>query len=158
MRHVHIPSLPWEEAKSPGGKFRSFFRNVSVALGGIRNGGLSFGGHPFDVQFRRVPPGAAVCPFHSHLAQWELFVVQAGEGTVRAGDVREAVRSGDVFLHPPGEPHQLINTGSTDLEVLIIADNPDLDAFYYPDSNKWGLRAPRKFFRMAETDYWDGEE
>ena len=32
-----------------------------------------------------VPPGAAVCPFHAHLAQWELFVVQAGIGTVRAG-------------------------------------------------------------------------
>lgn len=158
MPHVHIPSLPWEEAKSPGGTFRSSFRNVSVALGGIRNGGLPVGGHPFDVQFRRIPPGAAVCPFHSHLAQWELFVVQSGTGTVRAGELREPVRPGDVFIHPPGEPHQLLNTGAVDLEVMIIADNPELDAFYYPDSNKWGLRPPGKYFRMTEVGYFDGEE
>lgn len=158
MHHVHLPSLPWEEAKSPGGKFHSFFRNVSVALGGIRNGGLSVGGHPFDVQIRRIPPGAAVCPFHSHLAQWELFLVQSGTGTVRAGEVSETVRAGDVFVHPPGEPHQLINTGSVDLEVLIVADNPDLDAFYYPGSNKWGLRPPGKYFRITEAPYFDGEE
>ncbi|OYU97910.1 MAG: cupin, partial [Verrucomicrobiales bacterium VVV1] len=42
--------------------------------------------------------------------------------------------------------------------VLIVADNPPLDAFHYPDSDKWGLRAPRKFFRLNEADYWDGEE
>lgn len=158
MHHVHIPSLPWEEAKSPGGTFHSYFRNVSLALGGIRNGGLSFGGHPFDVQIRRIPAGAAVAPFHSHLAQWEFFLIQSGEGTVRAGDSRVAVGTGDFFVHPPGEPHQLINTGTADLEVLIVADNPDIDAFYYPDSNKWGLRPPGKYFRLAETGYFDGEE
>lgn len=158
MHQVHIPSLPWGEAKSPGGTFHSFFRNVSVALGGIRNGGLSFGGHPFDVQIRRIPPGAAVCPFHSHLAQWEFYLIQSGAGTVRAGDSREPVRTGDVFVHPPGEPHQLINTGNVDLEVLIVADNPDIDAFHYPDSNKWGLRPPGKYFRLAEIGYFDGEE
>lgn len=158
MNKTHIPSLPWEEAKSPTGKFHSFFRNVSLALGGVRNTGTWAGGHPFDLQMRRLPPGAAVCPFHSHLAQWEMFVVQSGAGTVRAGDASYPVSSGEVFVHPPGEPHQLTNTGAVDLEVLIIADNPPLDAFHYPDSNKWGLRPPGKFFRMTETDYFDGEE
>jgi uncharacterized cupin superfamily protein len=158
MNKVHIPSLPWEEVHSPARKYHSFCKNVSVALGGIRNGGTWCGGHPFDVQLRRIPPGAAVCPFHSHLAQWEMFVVQAGNGTVRAGTEIHPVRTGDVFVHPPGEPHQLINTGSTDLDVLIIADNPPLDAFYYPDSDKWGLRPPGKYFRMIEVGYFDGEE
>lgn len=158
MNHVHLPALPWEEARSPGGTFHSFTRNISVALGGIRNGGPSVGGHPFDVQIRRIPPGAAVCPFHSHLAQWELFVVWSGTGTVRAGRERHPVVAGDVLVHPPGEPHQLINTGQVDLEVWIIADNPPLDAFFYPDSNKWGFRAPREFFRTTDVDYWEGEE
>jgi uncharacterized cupin superfamily protein len=158
MLKVHIPSLPEEEHNSPTGKFHSFCRNTSVALGGIRNAGTWGGGHPFDLQTRRLPPGAAVCPFHSHLAQWELYVVQSGEGTVRAGGETHPVKTGEVFVHPPGEPHQLTNTGTADLVVLIIADNPQLDAFYYPDSNKWGLRPPGKYFRMTETGYFDGEE
>ncbi|MCX6955266.1 MAG: cupin domain-containing protein [Verrucomicrobia bacterium] len=157
MHHAHIPSLPWEEQHSPGKKFHSYCRNVSLAMGGIRNGGLWAGGHPFDVQIRRIPPGAAICPFHSHLAQWEIFVVQSGNGTVRAGSETHMVKTGEVFVHPPGEPHQLTNTGSTDLEVLIVADNPQLDGCHYPDSNKWALR-PGKIFRLTEVGYFDGEE
>lgn len=158
MLRVHLPSLPWEEQSSPGRTFRSACRNVSVALGGIRNGGIWAGGHPFDVQVRRIPAGAAVCPFHLHLAQWELFIVLSGTGTVRAGPGTHAVHPGEVFVHPPGEAHQLLNPGPGELEVLIIADHPPLDAFYYPDSAKWGLRPPGKYFRMAETGYFDGEE
>ena len=158
MHKVHIPDLPWEEQHSPTKKFHSFARNLSLALGGVRNAGTWAGGHPFDLQIRRVPPGAAVCPFHSHLAQWELFVVQAGTGTVRAGGETHAIKTGDVLVHPPGEPHQLINSGAADLEVFIVADNPPFDAFYYPDSNKWGLRPPGKYFRMNEAGYFDGEE
>ena len=158
MNRIHVPDLPWEEQHSPTKKFHSVCRNVSLALGGIRNAGTWGGGHPFDLQIRRLPPGAAVCPFHAHLAQWELFVVLAGNGTVRAGGEAHAVATGEVFMHPPGEPHQLINSGAVDLEVLIVADNPPLDAFHYPDSGKWGLRPPGKYFRMIETDYFDGEE
>jgi uncharacterized cupin superfamily protein len=158
MPKVHVPSLAWEQIKSPTGKFHSFFQNVSVALGGPRNVGPWGGGHPFDVQIRRIPPGASVCPYHQHFAQWELFVVQCGEATVRTADGTFAVTTGEVFIHPPGTPHQLTNNGRTDLEVLIVADNPPLDAAYYPDSDKWALRPPGKFFRMTEVDYFDGEE
>jgi uncharacterized cupin superfamily protein len=158
MHPVDVAALPWEEQRSPSGKFQSFSRNVSLALGGIRNTGTWGGGHPFDVQVRRIPVGAAVCPFHLHLAQWELFVVTAGTGSVRTTTETRRVSVGDVFVHPPGEAHQLLNTGATDLEVIILSDNPLLDAFYYPDSNKWGLRPPGKFFRMAEVGYFDGED
>lgn len=147
-----------DELRSPAGKYHSFCRNLSLALGGVRNAGTWGGGHPFDLQIRRIPAGASVCPFHSHLAQWEFFVVRSGTGTVRVGDARHPIRPGDVFIHPPGEAHQLTNSGTTDLEVLIVTDNPVLDACFYPDSNKWGLRPPMKVFRMAEADYFDGEE
>lgn len=158
MQKIHLSAPAWEEIKSPTGKFHSFYQNISLALGGQRNTGVWGGGHPFDLQVRRIPPGAAICPFHSHLAQWELFVVQAGEGLVRAGPENHRVKTGDVFLHPPNEPHQLTNSGTADLEVLIIADHPPLDACYYPDSNKWALRPPGKIFRMTEVDYFDGED
>jgi uncharacterized cupin superfamily protein len=158
MQHVYIPGLEWEEVKSPTGKFHSFYRNVSLALGGIRNTGTWGGGHPFDVQVRRIPSGASVCPYHLHLAQWELFIVQNGLGTVRTPEGLTSVKPGDVFFHPPGAAHQLTANIGNALEVLIISDHPPLDAFYYPDSNKWGLRPPGKYFRMAETDYFDGED
>lgn len=158
MPSVSLATLPEEEQRSLSGKFHSFSRNLSLALGGVRNAGTWGGGHPFDLQLRRVPPGAAVCPCHAHLAQWELFVVRAGTATVRAGAETHRVETGGVFLHPPGEAHQLSNPGASDLEVLIIADNPPLDACYYPDSDKWGLRPPNRFFRTVPTDYFDGED
>lgn len=158
MNHVHIPSIAWEEGRSPGGKFGSHGQNISVALGGIRNVGTWGGGHPFDVQIRRIAPSTAVCPFHLHLAQWELFVVQRGTASVRTAEGNFTVRTGEVFVHPPGSAHQLANPGPEELEVLVVADNPPLDAFFYPDSHKWGLRPPGKFFRMTEVDYFEGED
>ena len=150
MRTVSFHDLPELELHSPTRKFHSFCRNVSVALGGIRNVGTWGGGHPFDFQIRRVPPGAAICPFHSHLGQWELFLIHRGHGTVRGGAETHAVGPGEVFVHPPMEPHQLTNTGDTDLEVFIFADNPPVDGCHYPDSNKWGLRTPTMYFRVTE--------
>ena len=158
MNQIRIDDLPWEEICSPGRKFHSFYKNLSVALGGVRNAGPGGGGHPFDLQLRRIPPGASVCPFHAHLGQWELFVVRSGTGTLRVPEGMQAVKPGDVFVHPPGEPHQLTNSGAADLEIFIVADNPPLDACYYPDSNKWALRPPGKIFRLTEVDYLDGEE
>ncbi len=162
MNTVHFPTLPEAELHSPSKKFHSFCRNVSLALGGIRNVGTWGGGHPFDFQIRRVPPGAAVCPYHSHLGQWEAFLIRSGAATVRVGTAAASeshvVRAGHVFIHPPGEAHQLTNTGDTDLEVFIFADNPPVDGWHYPDSNKWGLRSPSMYFRVTECDYFDGED
>ena len=68
------------------------------------------------------------------------------------------MKAGDAFMHPPLEAHQLINTGRRDLVFYLIADNPPVDIFYYPDSDKWGMRPQGKFFRLKETPYHDGEE
>jgi uncharacterized cupin superfamily protein len=157
-RFVSGKDLPWMEKRSPRGTYASRCADLSLALGGIANAGVAHGGHPFDLQRRIVPPGAAICPYHAHAAQWEMFVIESGDGEVRTASGRTAVRAGDVILHPPDEPHQLRNVGAADLHVLIIADNPPADVFYYPDSDKWGLRKPGRFFRMTEVDYFDGEE
>lgn len=85
-------------------------------------------------------------------------MVLSGTARVRAGDETQNLSAGDVVLHPPGEAHQIFNTGADELVFLLIADNPPADYWHYPDSNKWGLRAPRKFFRLAEAEYYDGEE
>lgn len=158
MKKVRIAELPWEEFKSPSGKYRSAFQNISLALGGKRDVGPWGGGHPFDLQLRRVPPGAAVCPQHAHTVQWELFVVLSGSATVRADAETHAVQAGEAFVQPPGVAHQIVNTGAEDFVFYVIADNSPADSTYYPNSKKWQMKPQRKLFRMTEVDYFDGEE
>jgi uncharacterized cupin superfamily protein len=78
---------------------------------------------------------------------------------VRANDETKMLRAGDVVIHPPGEAHQIANASTDeDLVYWLVADNPPVDYWHYPDSKKWGLRAPRKFFRPDDVDCWEGEE
>ncbi|MEO0054773.1 MAG: hypothetical protein RLZZ50_720 [Verrucomicrobiota bacterium] len=159
MNTVHIPSLPEQHVKSPKGKYESYYKDVSLALGGVKDTGPWGGGHPFDLQQRRVPPGASVCPLHAHTAQWELFVILAGTATVRAGDdTKTKVSAGDAFVQPPGTAHQITNTGKEDLVFYVIADNLPVDSTHYPDSGKWQIKPQRKLFRMQEASYFEGEE
>ncbi|HEY9248371.1 MAG TPA: cupin domain-containing protein [Rariglobus sp.] len=174
MNTVSIPALPETEGRSPTGKYHSFSKDISLALGGIKDTGAWGGGHPFDLQQRRVPPGASVCPLHAHTQQFELFVVLAGTATVRtsrpapsavaaSGSERSVadthtVRAGDAFVQPPGTAHQITNTGTEDFVFFVIADNLPTDSTYYPESDKWQIKPQRKLFRMTEVDYFDGEE
>lgn len=157
MTKTNITRLKWEHWKSPKGKYAQSGKDVSVALGDVRRGWPKRG-HPFNLELVKVPPGKAACPFHLHTAQWELFVIISGTGTVRVKQSRLKVKAGDVIMHPPGEAHQIINTGRRDLVFYIIADNPPVDECHYPDSKKWGALSPRRYFRPTETDYFDGEE
>jgi uncharacterized cupin superfamily protein len=159
MNTVHISALPEIHAKSPTGKYESYSKDISLALGGVKDTGTWGGGHPFDLQQRRVPPGASVCPLHAHTAQWELFIVISGTATVRTGDGKKtSVRAGDAFVQPPGTAHQITNSGSEDLVFQVIADNLPADSTYYPESDKWQIKPQRKLFRMQKTSYFDGEE
>lgn len=155
---ARVEDVPWVHKRSPQGRYESHCRDLSLALGGIRNANVQAGGHPFDLQIRRMPAGAAICPYHSHSMQWELLVFTAGRGLVRTPEGRHAVGPGDVVLHPPGAPHQTLAAADSELECLVIADNPPEDMFHYPDSGKWGVRSHGKYFRTVAADYFDGEE
>ena len=133
-------------------------KHLSLAVGGIKDMGTGGGGHPFDVELTRVPPGAANWPFHSHAAQWEMFIVLSGRGEARTTTEVIPLAAGDCFLFPPGEAHQLTNTGETDLLYYIITDQPAADVIFYPDSDKWFVKPQRKFFRMREVGYYEGED
>lgn len=157
-RFVRVADIPENEIRSTTGKYHSFARDISLRLGGIRDTGPWAGGHPFDVQERRVPPGARVCPCHAHSLQWEFFLILSGRATVRANDIFTEVGSGMAFIQPPGTAHQIHNTGNEDLRFLVIADNVPAELITYPDSGKCLIKPERKVFRMVETDYYDGEE
>ena len=152
----HLEEYSWD---SPKGKFGGHGKEISEALGRDPNSTDLMKRHPFDVEISRVPPGKAVCPYHSHSTQWEFYHVISGRGTVRHQEGSTAVEPGDAFLFKPGEAHQLSNEGTEDFVFYVIADNPMGESCHYPDSGKWAVRSPeRRLIRSEALDYFDGEE
>lgn len=115
-----------------------------------------------------VPPGKVQCPFHSHHGEEEMFLILEGEGELRFGNDRHAIRKHDVIACPPGGAdvaHQIVNTGKTTMRYLALSTLSEVDACEYPDSRKvlvvTGQRDEsglRKMFRAENTvDYYDRE-
>jgi uncharacterized cupin superfamily protein len=158
MTRTQSDDLPWTEQNSPKGKFGIQRRAISQAAGGKKDIGTWGGGHPFDLEIHRVPPGKINFPLHEHSAQWEAYYILSGSGKVRSRDGKEAIKAGDYLVFSPGEAHQLINTGSEDLTYLVIADQPQADVIHYPDSGKWFVKPQKKVFEMVEVEYFKEEE
>ena len=158
MTRTQAEDIPWTQQNSPQGKYVLARRSLSLAAGGQKDIGTWGGGHPFDLEIQRIPAGKTNFPFHEHTAQWEAYYILSGSGQVRTPKRKEAVKPGDYLVFPPGEAHQLINTGSADLTFFVIADQPQADVIHYPDSGKWMTKPHRKAFEMQEVDYFKGEE
>ncbi|MBL9179056.1 MAG: cupin domain-containing protein [Verrucomicrobiaceae bacterium] len=158
MTRTQVDDLPWTSQNSPKGKFSLCRRSLTLATGGLKDTGTWGGGHPFDLEIHRLPPGKADFPLHAHSAQWEAYYILSGTGQVVAEKTKEAIKAGDYLVFPPGEAHQLINTSTEDLTFLVVADQPQADIIHYPDSGKWMLKPQRKVFEMQDVDYFKGEE
>jgi uncharacterized cupin superfamily protein len=162
MRKVNLNEIKEEPWQSPGGKYAVSFRGISEALGREPASLDLSKRHPFDLEWNRVPPGKANFPYHAHSAQWELYLVISGKGSVRHKDGTTEVTPGDAFIFGPDEPHQLSNPGQEDFIYYVIADNPIGESSHFPDSGKWKVNkssaADRVVVKGKETDYFDGEE
>ena len=169
MHKVNVSEIKEEPWQSPKGKYEVSFKGISEALGrgraresGHRASADAKDLHPFDLEWSRMPPGKPNFPFHSHSAQWEMYLIVSGKASVRHKDGTTEVGEGDAFIFGPDEPHQIINSGEDDLVYYVIADNPVGESTYYPDSKKWKANktsaADRVVIKGPETDYFDGEE
>jgi uncharacterized cupin superfamily protein len=159
MLKINTNTLSEISWSSPKGKFVGAGKEVSEALGRDPYSTDLNRRHPFDVEICRISPGKTPYPYGSHSAQWEFYHVISGAGKVRHQDGVTDIESGDAFVFKPGEPHQLINDGSEDLIIYVVADNPIGESTYFPDSNKWVVQSPeRKIIRSSDLDYYDGEE
>lgn len=139
MNKVNVHSISQKERRSPKGKYQARYQEISVALGRNRDSLNLRKRHPFDLTLVHIPPGGTYCPYHSHSAETELYLVVSGRGTVRDNSGHTEVVAGDAFVFHPMEPHQLSNQGTEDLVYYVIADNPIGDSCYYPDSGKWAV-------------------
>ena len=166
MQKVNLQAVMEEERKSPKGKFHKFVKEISIALGRDKKSMDLAKRHPFDLALVRIPRGKSYCPYHSHGAESEFYLVISGRGSVRDKDGSRIVNAGDAFLFQPGEAHQLSNADDEDFVYYVIADNPRSggaggDSCFYPDSGKWAVvkeGSEDVIVKGKETDYFDGEE
>ena len=161
MRKVNLKDIPEQERTSPKGTFHKFVKDISIALGRDRDSLDLAKRHPFDLALARIRKGKSFCPYHSHSAESELYLVVSGRGSIRDKDGSAIVTAGDAFFFGPGEAHQLTNAGEEDFVYYVIADNPRGDSCFYPDSGKFAVLkegTAEVIVRGTETDYFDGEE
>ncbi|HVR45122.1 MAG TPA: cupin domain-containing protein [Candidatus Binatia bacterium] len=131
--------------------------------------GFAIGARRLGYRVSTVGPGQRFCPLHAHAREEELFFVLEGEPSVRtlAGTIR--CRKGDFVALPVGESgtHQLINESDAPATVILLARNEDVEACYYPDSDKLlmdtdvPLKDDRRSLMVAaspELDYFHGED
>ncbi|WP_127999591.1 cupin domain-containing protein [Piscinibacter defluvii] len=128
----------------------------------------SIGARQLGYNLTELPPGKAQCPFHSHRAEEEMFLILEGEGELRFGTERFPIRKHDVIACPTGGAevaHQIINTGTSPMRYLSLSTAADVEVCEYPDSGKIGVFASspgaprlRELHRSASAvDYYDGE-
>ena len=114
MRKVNLKDIEWQERQSPKGKFGRRMNNVSVALGRDPESLDLMKRHPFDLALVSIPKGKALCPYHSHSIESELYLVVSGRGSIR--DKSEStIATADTFFFGPGGAHQLPKAGRVTL-------------------------------------------
>jgi uncharacterized cupin superfamily protein len=159
---VHVDELAWSHHDGDGERFEADRKKLAAATNADKLGASLY----------RVPPGKTAWPRHYHLANEEAIFVLSGEGTLRLGDDRTSVGTGDYVALPPGESgaHQLINDGDEPLRYLCLSTMEEPEVIRYPDSEKVGVmagsapgsndaRTYNAFHRVEDAvGYWKGEE
>ena len=161
MQKVNVNEIQERPRQSPSGRFGRASKDISIALGRDPESFDLRKRHPFDLALIRIPKGKALCPYHSHSAESELYLVVSGKGGIRDKEGTTMVTAGDAFFFGPGEAHQLSNAGEEDFVYYVIADNTSGDSCYYPDSGKFAVMkegTSEVIVKGTETDYFDGED
>jgi uncharacterized cupin superfamily protein len=158
MKKINHRDVKEKEVKSPHGRYHLHRKFLTLHLGGKSDVGPWGGGHPFDLELTRLPPGAMNFPLHQHSAQWEMYIVLSGTGEVNDGREWKPIKAGDVFVAEPEQPHQLRNNGKVDLTYYVIATNQQADVTFYNETGRWGIKPQKKHFVMQEVEYYQPED
>ena len=161
MHKINLKDVEWQERRSPKGMFGRKTKNISVALGRDPESLDPAKRWPFDLALISISKGKMLCPYHSHSAEWEMYLVVSGRGKIRDKDGWTEVGPDDAFIFGPGEAHQVANAGDEDFVYYVIADNPRGDMCHYPDSGKfavWKAGNDEVIVKGTDADYFDGEE
>ena len=124
-----------------------------------RNLGRAAGSVTTGLQHCELAPGKESAPPHCHSLEEEIFVILEGEGTLVLADEETDVRAGHVVARPAATtvPH-MFRAGADGLTYLAYGTREAGDLCYYPRSNKIAFRGVGVIARLAQLDYWDGED
>jgi uncharacterized cupin superfamily protein len=110
-----------------------------------------------------IAPRNASWPYHFEIAEEEWLIVIDGELTLRTPEGETVLRTGDVACFPAGAAGAHAVRNHTDAPVRYAMPSTRArhgGATVYPDSGKFGIRAPGFGHRGQlgdRIDYWDGE-
>lgn len=128
--------------------------------------GLLIGARQLGYRLARLQPGKAFCPLHWHVRAEEFFYVIEGHPNIRTLHGTIECRPGDFIAFPTGEAgaHQLRNDSNEPCLVMLAGMEEaavDLEACFYPDSDKVGMFTTSGRLRMVraspDLEYYDGE-
>ena len=108
--------------------------------------GPRIGAQQLGYNITSVAPGKRAYPFHSHLANEEMFLVLSGSGEIRIGAEVFPIRSGDIIACPAGgayTAHQIVNTGTEELRYFAVSTRHSPEVTEYPDTGRFGVRAQK---------------
>jgi phosphoribosylanthranilate isomerase len=106
-----------------------------------------------DLKLLHLNPGGSTS-LHRHLLAESLYHVLEGELTFTDGaGVTVKLEMGDTFIVDPGEPHRLINVGST-LAVVLEVESPPHDS---DDKLVMGNPPPQKTCVHPGGRFWSEE-
>jgi len=146
-------------------KLEHFEQGERFACDAVRIAPL-IGGKDLGYSYDVVPPGKRSCPFHSHRAEEEMFLIVKGTGLLRYGTETRKVRAGDFICCPVGGPetaHQIVNDSDAELAYISVSTMMPAEVCEYPDSGKvgaFGDGTPRMRHMTpaaAAVDYWKDE-
>jgi uncharacterized cupin superfamily protein len=142
-----VEDLAAEEVRR--GETAMALRRLGAAVGSVHTG----------MRLMAIEPGALGYPPHCHSSEEELFVVLDGAGTLLLGDDERPVRAGHVVSRPAGTGvAHAFRAGAGTLTLLAYGTRDPGDMAWYPRSAKVAVRGLGVRFRVAQVEYWDGEE
>ena len=101
-----------------------------------------------------VAPGDKSTEFHVHACEDEAVYILSGKGTARTGKETHHVNPGDFIGYPKGGPaHEILNTGTEPLVLLVIGQRLPEDTIEYPDKGKRLYRYASGHSDLVDMDH-----
>ena len=91
----------------------------------------------FGFHLVEIPVGSVSREFHAHHNDEECIYILEGTGTARIGGTVLQVAAGDFIGYPAGgDPHDLRNTGSEILKMIVVGTRLTADVTHFPEKGK----------------------
>ena len=72
------------------------------------------------IDFTILPPGGHIGTHTHTMDNEEIYIIITGAGEMVTDGEKIGVNAGDVIINRPGGSHGLLNTGATDMRLVVI--------------------------------------